>query len=83
MGRASINTCSGYLIPPNKKQQPSTNNKFESTDPSREDWTTRISLWTRACTPITISTAFPKEAFIRPPTSRKEGGEGGREEGRV
>jgi len=29
---------------------------------------------------MTISTAFPKEAFMSPPTSRKEGGtEGGRE----
>lgn len=55
----SLNPCSENLIPPAKKHIPKTSNKFERIDPSKEDWTTRSSHFTKAIIAIINSTAFP------------------------
>mmetsp|Transcript_119590 Transcript_119590/g.284033 ORF Transcript_119590/g.284033 Transcript_119590/m.284033 type:complete len:238 (+) Transcript_119590:543-1256(+) len=67
--KAAVSFCLSLLTftkPPNKNDMPSTSSTLESTEPSRVALTTAYSPPRRVCTVITISTAFPKVALMRP-----------------
>ena len=60
--------CSGYLMPPTRKAQPSTSSRFDRIEPSRLTCTMR-SMPPKSATSDTISSVtLPKVAFRRPPT---------------
>mmetsp|Transcript_7043 Transcript_7043/g.16715 ORF Transcript_7043/g.16715 Transcript_7043/m.16715 type:complete len:211 (-) Transcript_7043:108-740(-) len=60
--------CLWNLMPPKKKHMPSTKRRLLRMLPSKLPWTTLTRPLRSANTESNISTAFPKEAFKRPPS---------------
>lgn len=57
------------MIPPMKKEHPSTNSIFDKMDPNSDCWTTLIIPLFNAYIDIIISVALPNVAFRSPPTA--------------
>lgn len=63
----TLNFCRLYLVPPIKKDNPATNNRFPKTEPVKEASTTPTSPAFKEKMEMINSTALPKVAFKSPP----------------